>query len=212
MVIFPYISIGSDTWIGPETKPSPTTHVVSFCTPVYAGSLPGGFTNLLDSHQFSFPLRCFMRMNLYARERKESLRGHESLARSSVVGRAIPGRKRQSACDDHIGESPSGEFLTSAQKDGNDYAHLTALFAEMAALPEDDPDRDRVRTQIIETCLPIAEHIAARYRGRGQTTRISSRQQAWVWLASSTDSTSAKGTRQHQLVKKGGSFLRSASA
>lgn len=59
--------------------------------------------------------------------------------------------------------------MTSAQKDGNDYAHLTTMFAEMAALSEGDPDRERVRTQIIETCLPIAEHIAARYRGRGQS-------------------------------------------
>lgn len=59
--------------------------------------------------------------------------------------------------------------MTSAQRDSNDYTHLTVLFAEMASLAEDDPDRDRDRTQIIEPCLPIASHIAVRYRGRGQT-------------------------------------------
>lgn len=58
--------------------------------------------------------------------------------------------------------------MTSAHDD-DDYEHLPTLFAEMAALPPDDPERDRLRTQIIETCLPIADHIAARYRGRGQT-------------------------------------------
>lgn len=46
--------------------------------------------------------------------------------------------------------------MTSTQRDSNDYTHLTVLFAEMASLAEDDPDRDRDRTQIIEPCLPIA--------------------------------------------------------
>lgn len=32
----------------------------------------------------------------------------------------------------------------------------------MSTLPEDHPERERVRTQIIESCLPIAENIAAR--------------------------------------------------
>ncbi|MBT2270269.1 SigB/SigF/SigG family RNA polymerase sigma factor [Rhodococcus qingshengii] len=39
----------------------------------------------------------------------------------------------------------------------------------MAALPEGDPERELLRTQIIESGLPIADNIAARYRGRGQS-------------------------------------------
>ncbi|MFF1388143.1 SigB/SigF/SigG family RNA polymerase sigma factor [Rhodococcus erythropolis] len=59
--------------------------------------------------------------------------------------------------------------MTTAPKESNAYAHLTALFAEMAVLPDGNSDRDTLRTQIIESCLPIAENIAARYRGRGQS-------------------------------------------
>ncbi|MBT2263553.1 SigB/SigF/SigG family RNA polymerase sigma factor [Rhodococcus erythropolis] len=59
--------------------------------------------------------------------------------------------------------------MTNRQAEDNPYAHLTDLFAQMTALPSDDPERERLRTQIIESGLPIAENIAARYRGRGQS-------------------------------------------
>ena len=59
--------------------------------------------------------------------------------------------------------------MTTTPKEDNAYSHLTALFAEMAALPGESPDRETLRVQIIESCLPIAENIAARYRGRGQS-------------------------------------------
>jgi len=58
--------------------------------------------------------------------------------------------------------------MSPVGKDSNAYAQLTDLFVEMTALPNDAPDRERIRTEIIETCLPIADNIAARYRGRGQ--------------------------------------------
>ena len=50
----------------------------------------------------------------------------------------------------------------------SDYKHLAALFEQMAATPTDDERRERLRTQIIESCLPLTRNIALRYRGRGQ--------------------------------------------
>lgn len=50
-----------------------------------------------------------------------------------------------------------------------DYAHLADLFEQMADLPEGDVRGERLRTQIIETCLPLTRNIALRYRGRGQS-------------------------------------------
>ncbi|MDF3317295.1 SigB/SigF/SigG family RNA polymerase sigma factor [Rhodococcus sp. C3V] len=49
-----------------------------------------------------------------------------------------------------------------------DYTHLVALFEQMASLPDGDVRCVRLRTQIIESCLPLARNIASRYRGRGQ--------------------------------------------
>lgn len=59
--------------------------------------------------------------------------------------------------------------MSAAPKENNAYTHLTDLFAEMTALADGEPERERLRTQIIESSLPIADNIAARYRGRGQS-------------------------------------------
>ncbi|RSM76451.1 B/F/G family RNA polymerase sigma-70 factor [Amycolatopsis sp. WAC 01375] len=59
-------------------------------------------------------------------------------------------------------DRPSGR----ARKD--DYSHCRPLFDEMASLPDGHPDRRRLRERLILELLPIAEHIAARFSGRGQ--------------------------------------------
>lgn len=62
----------------------------------------------------------------------------------------------------------AGGFVSRSEKASNDYAFVTDLFAELVSLPEDSVERSRLRTAIIEQCLPIADNIAKRYRGRGQ--------------------------------------------
>jgi len=43
-----------------------------------------------------------------------------------------------------------------------------ALLARFADLPADHPDRPRVRARVIEAYLPLAHHLARRYRGRSE--------------------------------------------
>ncbi|MEH3139766.1 MAG: SigB/SigF/SigG family RNA polymerase sigma factor [Mycobacterium kyogaense] len=50
-----------------------------------------------------------------------------------------------------------------------DTATLHDLFIALHGLPDDSPQRERLRTRIIEQCLPIAERIARRYDRRGET-------------------------------------------
>jgi len=47
-------------------------------------------------------------------------------------------------------------------------AAAKALLALMAELPADSPDRPRVRQRLIEAYLPLAEHLARRFRNRGE--------------------------------------------
>ncbi len=47
------------------------------------------------------------------------------------------------------------------------YEHLTPMFDELAALPEDDPRRGELRNELVTGHLPLAEHIAARFANRG---------------------------------------------
>ncbi|MBN6041918.1 SigB/SigF/SigG family RNA polymerase sigma factor [Amycolatopsis sp. 195334CR] len=52
---------------------------------------------------------------------------------------------------------------------GEQYAHCVPLFAELAALPEGDRKRDELRDRLVTEFLPVAEHIARRFSGRGET-------------------------------------------
>jgi len=51
-----------------------------------------------------------------------------------------------------------------AEQDAAILAHLTLL----ADLPAGSPDRDRVRSRVIESFLPLAEYLARRFRNRGE--------------------------------------------
>ncbi|MEV5649644.1 RNA polymerase sigma factor SigF [Nocardia sp. NPDC052254] len=42
------------------------------------------------------------------------------------------------------------------------------MFAELDALPADDPRRAQLRERVINRCLPLAEHIARKFSGRGE--------------------------------------------
>ncbi len=50
----------------------------------------------------------------------------------------------------------------------DDYSAGPALFAELASLEESDPRRSAVRDELVTLHLPVAKHIAARFRGRGE--------------------------------------------
>jgi len=55
---------------------------------------------------------------------------------------------------------------TPAEQD--EYAHLIPLQRRYSELAPDDPDRRRWRDQLISGYLPVAEHIARRFAGRGE--------------------------------------------
>ncbi|MQM24416.1 RNA polymerase sigma factor SigF [Glycomyces albidus] len=60
-----------------------------------------------------------------------------------------------------------GDKSTEARQGSDEYAHLAPLFREMASLDEDDPRRAEVRERLVTGYLPLAEHIAQRFSGKG---------------------------------------------
>ena len=50
----------------------------------------------------------------------------------------------------------------------DEYEHLIPLQRRYAELTTDDPHRNRLRHQLIQGYLPVAEHIARRFTGRGE--------------------------------------------
>lgn len=49
----------------------------------------------------------------------------------------------------------------------DNYEHLSPLFEDFAALAEGDPRRTMLREELVTGHLPLAEHIAQRFSGRG---------------------------------------------
>ncbi|WP_335985681.1 RNA polymerase sigma factor SigF [Glycomyces sp. MUSA5-2] len=61
-----------------------------------------------------------------------------------------------------------GDNNTESKRRGSDeYGHLAPLFREMAGLDADDPRRAEVRERLVTGHLPLAEHIAQRFSGKG---------------------------------------------
>jgi RNA polymerase sigma-B factor len=57
-----------------------------------------------------------------------------------------------------------------AQLDGHSrYDDVPDLFRELRTLPTDSMQYMRLRTRIIEECLPLADHVARRYGRRGES-------------------------------------------
>ncbi|WP_024804602.1 RNA polymerase sigma factor SigF [Nocardia sp. BMG51109] len=48
------------------------------------------------------------------------------------------------------------------------YDNIEPEFAKLAALDPDDPHREAERERIVGLCLPLAEHIARKFSGRGE--------------------------------------------
>jgi RNA polymerase sigma-B factor len=50
----------------------------------------------------------------------------------------------------------------------NEYADVPDMFRELASIPADSMEFQRQRDKIVERCLPLADHIARRFEGRGE--------------------------------------------
>ncbi len=50
----------------------------------------------------------------------------------------------------------------------NEYADVPDMFRELAGFAADSPEFQRHRDKIVERCLPLADHIARRFEGRGE--------------------------------------------
>lgn len=52
----------------------------------------------------------------------------------------------------------------------SEYGHLAPLLAELAALPPEHPERPALRAKLVTGYLPVVQHIARRFGGRGEPT------------------------------------------
>lgn len=72
----------------------------------------------------------------------------------------------EATTDQHAGDRASRTAHVPGH--GDSYDNIEPLFAELAALAPEDSRRRALREQIVHRCLPLAEHIARRFSGRGE--------------------------------------------
>ncbi|WP_028476941.1 RNA polymerase sigma factor SigF [Nocardia sp. CNY236] len=59
-------------------------------------------------------------------------------------------------------------FVPESGSRRDSYDNVEPLFEKIEALATDDPRRAAMRLELIERCLPLAEHIARKFSGRGE--------------------------------------------
>ncbi|WIX98704.1 SigB/SigF/SigG family RNA polymerase sigma factor [Amycolatopsis mongoliensis] len=87
---------------------------------------------------------------------------------------SVPGAAPPLELAEQQATAASGAVRTSGPRPGrgtrrsDDYSQHRPLFDELAALPAGHPGRGPLRERLILAHLPLAEHIATRFGGRGQ--------------------------------------------
>ena len=56
----------------------------------------------------------------------------------------------------------------SSSRPNSEYADVADMFRELKDVPAETSQFRRQRDRIVERCLPLADHIARRFDGRGE--------------------------------------------
>jgi RNA polymerase sigma-B factor len=66
------------------------------------------------------------------------------------------------------GREPGPQDEPGPEPDPQDRSGARALFIELSKLPEGSPERAELRNQLVRMHLPLVEHLARRFRNRGE--------------------------------------------
>ncbi|MFF5495402.1 RNA polymerase sigma factor SigF [Streptomyces aquilus] len=87
----------------------------------------------------------------------------ETRARGRATGRTMSEHER----DDQQGEQ-SGQSGHAAQHDPQDRSGARAMFIELRKLKDGSPEYAELRNKLVRMHLPLVEHLARRFRNRGE--------------------------------------------
>ncbi|MEN3583125.1 SigB/SigF/SigG family RNA polymerase sigma factor [Streptomyces sp. ZYX-F-203] len=63
---------------------------------------------------------------------------------------------------------PRARFSPASRHDPRERGNARALFTELRGLPKDSPEYARLRNRLVRMHLPLVEHLARRFRNRGE--------------------------------------------
>ena len=86
-------------------------------------------------------------------------------------GASTDATETETAVDAPVGPDVAelaAEAETASGRAGTDRAHARQLFVLLAAVPDTDPSKSRMRDELVEMHLPLVEYLARRFRNRGE--------------------------------------------
>ncbi|MFI1568081.1 RNA polymerase sigma factor SigF [Streptomyces sp. NPDC020490] len=89
--------------------------------------------------------------------------GEAARARGRATGGTMSEHERNAGDD-----APSAPSVQAAEHDPQDRSGARAMFVELRALPEGSPQYAELRNQLVRMHLPLVEHLARRFRNRGE--------------------------------------------
>ncbi|WP_030379390.1 MULTISPECIES: RNA polymerase sigma factor SigF [unclassified Streptomyces] len=94
-------------------------------------------------------------------------------ARGRVTGQTMSEHERNAEqgvreTPQHTEHAPHGQHAQHAQHDPTDRSGARAMFVELRALPAGSPEYAELRNRLVRMHLPLVEHLARRFRNRGE--------------------------------------------
>ncbi|MET9254365.1 RNA polymerase sigma factor SigF [Streptomyces sp. NPDC003717] len=87
----------------------------------------------------------------------------DARARERATGEAMSEHERHSE-----DTAPGARAAQTARHDGQDRSGARIMFTELRALTKDSPEYAELRNQLVRMHLPLVEHLARRFRNRGE--------------------------------------------
>ncbi|RDI50725.1 RNA polymerase sigma-B factor [Nocardia mexicana] len=81
---------------------------------------------------------------------------------------ATPGSAEGETADSDAPDEDTADEVDEVAESVSGYDDVTTLFEELAAAADGSDRRAELRTQLISRCIPLADHIARKFSGRGE--------------------------------------------
>ncbi|MFI6104317.1 RNA polymerase sigma factor SigF [Streptomyces sp. NPDC093595] len=96
------------------------------------------------------------------------LEAPERAARADQAGRMSEHEQDQHQQDQHGHDRQQDRHRQASHAEPQDRSGARAMFIELRGLPDGSPQRAELRNQLVRMHLPLVEHLARRFRNRGE--------------------------------------------
>lgn len=98
----------------------------------------------------------------------ENTENTETAANTTTAETAAGATGESDDGTDGAGSKAGGNGVAEGRQESTDRSGARAMFVELRKLPDGSPERAELRNQLVRMHLPLVEHLARRFRNRGE--------------------------------------------